>query len=491
MASTEQEPLLAQSSETNLQDDAPSVTPIRRTPLPMKQLLVLCVMRLTEPVSYTLIFPFINQMLEDMKVSEDPKQVGYYAGWIESLFAIAQLCTAIFWGRLSDKVGRKPVMLTGLMGMAISVILFGLQKKYIGLVISRLLAGVMNGNIAILQSIVGEITDSTNFADAAAFLPICFSVGSILGPIIGGCLALPAQQYPAIFGDWSFFIEYPYFLPCFVGGMLNIAAIILGIFFMEESLETKKKAKSLSQQSSQPINYGTCPNPPQADCDAAVRQIAPPSIRSLCTLRVLTVFLTFSIMHLQNISFSAIVPLYSYTKIENCGLGLSLNQIGFMLSTTGFGSIFVQIWVFPPLQRRFGAAKVLQLTLTFFTIPCCLLPLVTFLARLPSASSQKTVLYMSIVLLLRSPGVMCYVCCLMLTNMLAPSSNALGTLNGMSQTCRAFAQTLGPILGTSLYALSISTGILGGNLVWVVMVMISMAAQLCSLMIRDNSGRLY
>lgn len=52
---------------------------------------------------------------------------------------------AMFWGRLSDHVGRKPVMLIGLMGMAISVISFGLQKTYVGLIIARFVAGMMNG----------------------------------------------------------------------------------------------------------------------------------------------------------------------------------------------------------------------------------------------------------------------------------------------------------------------------------------------------------
>lgn len=52
---------------------------------------------------------------------------------------------AMFWGRLSDYVGRKPVMLVGLFGMAISVIAFGLQKTYTGLLVSRFFAGMMNG----------------------------------------------------------------------------------------------------------------------------------------------------------------------------------------------------------------------------------------------------------------------------------------------------------------------------------------------------------
>ncbi|PLW28906.1 hypothetical protein PCASD_15785, partial [Puccinia coronata f. sp. avenae] len=162
-------PLLPEASHSGQPN--PQETRPLRTPLPFKQLGIICLMRVSEPISYTLIFPFINQMLEDLKVTDDPKQVGYYAGVIESLFAIAQLLTAIFWGRLSDNIGRKPVMLTGLLGLAVCGILFGLQKSYIGLIVCRFLGGIMNGNVGILQSVVGEITDASNFAELGTEVP--------------------------------------------------------------------------------------------------------------------------------------------------------------------------------------------------------------------------------------------------------------------------------------------------------------------------------
>ncbi|EFP83316.1 uncharacterized protein PGTG_09269 [Puccinia graminis f. sp. tritici CRL 75-36-700-3] len=307
-------------------------------------------------------------------------------------------------------------MLTGLLGMAVSVILFGLQKTYLGLIISRFLAGMMNGNVAVLQSIVGEITDATNFADAAAYLPLCYAIGSIVGPIMGGYLSLPAQQYPSLFGGSAFLIEYPYFLPCLGGGLLNFAAIIIGYFYMEETLETKRKRPGVTSSVNDcRADYGTITNNADAmePTDVMMSPVAltfakPPSIRSLCTQPLLMVLLSLGIMHFQNTAWQAIVPLYGYTKIENGGLGLGLDDIGFMLSTSGFGMIVVQLWVFPALQRRLGALRVFQLTLILFTISTMLPPLVTYIARLPGNKTSSTVAYMSAVLMLRSPTTMCY-----------------------------------------------------------------------------------
>jgi len=477
------QPLLAEGSHSNRPN--PQARPAR-TPLPIRQILIICVMRTSEPIAYTLIFPFINQMLEDLKVSEDPKQIGYYAGVIESLFAIAQLFTAIFWGRLSDNIGRKPVMLTGLLGLAVFGVLFGLQKTYIGLIICRSLAGMMNGNVAILQSIVGEITDSTNFADAAAYLPMCYAIGSIIGPILGGYLSLPAQQYPNLFGKSALFIEYPYFLPCLAGGLLNFVAVIVGIFFMEETLATKKKTPgSIAPENDRRVDYGTMATEPSAPILA--KPTKPPSIRSLCTQPLLMVLLSLGFMHFHNCAWLAIVPLYGHTTIENGGLGLGLDDIGFMLSTSGFGMIIVQLWVFPALQRKIGALRVFQWTLGLFTITTICPPLVTYLARSPGNKVSSTVVFMSAIMILRSPTTMCYVCTLMMTTMLSPSTQALGTLNGMTQSVRAFAQAVAPIFGTSLYAFSISSNILGSNLVWVVLVAICIINQAFSLMIKPQS----
>lgn len=100
------------------------------------------------------------------------------------------------WSRLSDRVGRKPVILIGLSGVCVSMACFGLSKTFWQLVIrlveaecaryrlsflSRCICGLLNGNVGAVKSMIGELTDSTNIAQAFALMPIGWCVGSTLG----------------------------------------------------------------------------------------------------------------------------------------------------------------------------------------------------------------------------------------------------------------------------------------------------------------------
>lgn len=76
-----------------------------------------------------------------------------------------ECCFVFRWGRLSDRIGRKPVILCGLFGLTLSSASFGLSRTYIGLIVSRALAGMLSGNIGVMKSAIGEITDETNMAE--------------------------------------------------------------------------------------------------------------------------------------------------------------------------------------------------------------------------------------------------------------------------------------------------------------------------------------
>jgi len=81
------------------------------------------------------------------------------------MFFFCEFCCILHWGRLSDRIGRKPVLIFGLTGLTLSVALFGMSTTYATVVMSRALAGVLSGNVGVFKSMMGEITDETNIAE--------------------------------------------------------------------------------------------------------------------------------------------------------------------------------------------------------------------------------------------------------------------------------------------------------------------------------------
>lgn len=91
------------------------------------------------------IFPYIYHMVRSFKITQNEDQVAIYAGLVTSSFAFAEFLASIFWGRLSDRIGRKPVLLTGLAGTGLSMIMFGFSPNLQVALVARALGGILNG----------------------------------------------------------------------------------------------------------------------------------------------------------------------------------------------------------------------------------------------------------------------------------------------------------------------------------------------------------
>lgn len=91
------------------------------------------------------IFPYIYYMVDDFNITEDPNKISVYAGMVTSAFTLAEFSTGVMWGRLSDKVGRKPILLMGLTGTAISALIFGFAQSLPVALFARAMGGLLNG----------------------------------------------------------------------------------------------------------------------------------------------------------------------------------------------------------------------------------------------------------------------------------------------------------------------------------------------------------
>ncbi len=93
-------------------------------------------------------------MVNDIKGGDN---VPTYAGLLVSAFAIAEASSAVVWGGLSDRYGRKPIILIGLTGTALSSLMLGFAKRYWLALLARFLGGLLNGNVGVMQTMVAEI----------------------------------------------------------------------------------------------------------------------------------------------------------------------------------------------------------------------------------------------------------------------------------------------------------------------------------------------
>lgn len=87
----------------------------------------------------------------------DNGNASFYAGILISAFSLAEALTGMFWGALSDRLGRKPILLSGCLGTMVSLIMVGTASNFWVALAGRALGGALNGNIGVIQTMVGEL----------------------------------------------------------------------------------------------------------------------------------------------------------------------------------------------------------------------------------------------------------------------------------------------------------------------------------------------
>jgi len=438
----EETPLLA--------DVQPQAKP-QITPLPWNQFVIVLFLQLAEPLTSQVIYPFTPELIRSLHVAKTEAEVGYYVGLMQSLFFLTQAVTVLHWSRLSDHIGRKPVILMGLCGLSISMYSFGLSTTFWGLVMSRALNGALNGNIGVIKSMMAELTDQTNVAIAYGYLPISWSTGGTIGPIIGGALSRPAERFPKLFGNSLFLIKHPYFLPCAVPATFTLLAWLVTFFFLKETVESpvsiwhllgwkKDKANLFSGESTTELDASQKPLP----------------LKKLLIRPVIVAAVNYALLAIVDIAFRALQPLFYSTPIELGGLGLDAPRIGVILSFFGILNGFFQVFCFARLNAIFGS-KALFITGIAAAVPCFLLfPVANALARqshdgLGWACWSVVALQVALSVFVS----LCYGAVFIYIAAAAPNRASLGATNGIAQLLCSIVRAIGPAMTNSLFSLSI------------------------------------
>ncbi|KAG5717299.1 Protein ZINC INDUCED FACILITATOR-LIKE 1 [Termitomyces sp. T112] len=469
-------------------------TPAKRTPLPKFQLFIVAMLQFSEPITATVIYPFINKFVRDTGVIQgDERKTGFYAGIIESMFFAAEALTVVYWGRASDYFGRRPILLIGPVGLALSMVGFGLSTNYWSLVVFRCMQGTFNGNIGVSKVVVAEITDSTNVAHAYAVLPIVWTSGSALGPIIGGLLSQPAKRWPNLFQKFIFFHQFPYYLPCVVSALIALVSSLFGFIGLKETLPSavlrKKKRIVGKEQRATPDcttsllsgnnEQGYCSTTSTtstietAEPEDDLKDLVPPPLLSLLTPPVQLTLLIHGFMSFSEMSLQVLQPLIYSTSISLGGLGFDPKRIGLIMGTWGVVNIFFTLTCVPMLLQKFGARKIQILTHLSFASTLALYPILSYLVRRAGGADALVWAVMIIQLTFALITSASYASIYVLYLQGISNRASLGAINGMAHAVGCITRAIAPTVASSLFSISLKRHLAGGNMVFLILLGIS------------------
>ena len=215
------------------------------------QLAILAGSRFVDFFQMAALQTFMVHQLKSFDEKLPDSVISHQAGILQGAFTASQIVSSILWGRAADQppVGRKVVLVIGLIGTGFGCIGVAFSKTYGQAVFWRLMSGAINGTVGSARTMVAEITPKPWHPRAFLLLPAAFNVANVFGPILAGLLVDPVKNFPHLVGEGSTFggatgvkwlQTYPYALANLISTILLFIEAILVHFFLQETLKDKR-----------------------------------------------------------------------------------------------------------------------------------------------------------------------------------------------------------------------------------------------------------
>jgi MFS family permease len=203
-----------------------------------------------------LIFESVNSLLNyGGQSTGSTTSIVLFGGALGALYSFLQFVAAPIWGGISDRIGRRPVLLISVAGLAFSYLLWIFSGSFTLLIIARLIGGIMGGNISTATAVIADVTDTQNRSRGMAFVGIAFAMGFILGPAMGGLLSMVdlSEMYPSL-KAWGI---NPFSLPAIVAFVLSSFNFFYLLKSFKETLPPEKRGLASATRSSNPLKLFT------------------------------------------------------------------------------------------------------------------------------------------------------------------------------------------------------------------------------------------
>ncbi|MCM3237519.1 MFS transporter [Heyndrickxia oleronia] len=338
-------------------------------------------------VGFGIIIPVMPFFAEDM--GANPTELGL----LMAVYSFMQLISAPIWGRVSDKIGRKPVMMIGILGLSVSFILMAISSQLWMLFIARIIGGLLSSaNMPTTMAYVADITSEEDRGKGMGIIGAATGLGFIFGPAIGGLFSKTSLNMPFYLAAASSFITF-----------------LLVLFVLKESLTKEKRGQHADKKSSIWSSFSG----------------------SLSILYILQWFISLSLSGLE--------ASFAYFAAKKAGLDTI--DLGYIFMIMGFGSALVQGGLVGRFSKKYGEGTVIQAGIIVSTIGFVLILLVN--------SFTTAAIFLTIFGL--GNGVIRPCVSALLTK---KSTAGHGSATGLLSSFDSFGRIIGPPLGGWLFSIT-------------------------------------
>lgn len=339
-------------------------------------------------LGFGLILPLLPYIAERFEAS--PLQIGL----LTAVYSFFQLIASPILGRLSDRYGRKKLLIISQLGSAFGYLLLGLAGNLPLLFLSRIIDGITGGNISIAQAYIADVTTKKNRAQGMGLMGAAFGLGFIFGPAIGGALSKISYSTPAYFAT-----------------AVSLLTVLTTIFFLKETVNTKVAVKS-----------------PRTKFSLAEFK----RVLSLYPIGLLIV-----VFFLTNTSFSTMQGTFALWTQKTFNFAPVNN--GWLFTYVGILAVLFQLRLLPFVTKRFREKTILLWSLIFMAIGMFLIPL----------SFDPDFLYVALFFMPLGQALAMPTVQAMATENVPPEE--YGETLGVMQSAGSFGRIIGPIIGGEMF----------------------------------------
>jgi DHA1 family tetracycline resistance protein-like MFS transporter len=373
-----------------------------------RRLAIMFAVVLVDMLSFSVVLPLLPYLAGELGAS------AFQIGLLGAMYPLFQFLAAPVLGRLSDRFGRKPILLLSVAGTAVGFVVLATASSLWVLFLSRALDGITGGNISVAQAYISDITEPENRGRALGMIGAAFGLGFILGPITGGLLS-----------------GISYTAPAWLGAVLATVNLVLIALMVPESLTAEDKARLASRKRT------------LLDVAGLMTALRHKRVGPLLGIRTMT-----------GVSFGIFESGFALWGIAALSLSASINA--YVLAYVGVLSVFVQAFLIGKLTSRWTDDGLLVSSLT---VAALALTAWGFVARLP-------------LLILIMPALSYG---LAVSNTISTSAltkavhkDEVGGILGISTSIQAATRIPGPIIAgalidyTTVWAPGVTAGVIAG-----------------------------